>query len=161
MKNAAEYAGIYTSPDGKKLEFAAEGEKLILVHGGRRSRSSAGAGGDRFIVKHPDFETFLLGFVRENRASNAGGLRPDWYMGTKYTGAKTFETKKDWEAFVGHYKTTAPGTVIRASCCARASSSSMVFSRSFREVMESLVSAIRKRLIGSVSSRLSMDERCD
>ena len=36
VKNAADYAGIYTSPDGKKLELVAEGEKLILVHGGRR-----------------------------------------------------------------------------------------------------------------------------
>src|SRR6185503_18416270 len=36
VKNAADYAGIYTSPDGKKLELVAEGEKLILVHGSRR-----------------------------------------------------------------------------------------------------------------------------
>ena len=105
VKNAAEYAGIYTSPDGKKLEFAAEGEKLILVHGGRRITLERGsAGGDRFIVKHPDFETFLLGFVRENREVTQVVYGPHWYMGAKYTGAKTFETKKDWEGFVGHYQ---------------------------------------------------------
>jgi CubicO group peptidase (beta-lactamase class C family) len=104
VKNAADYAGTYTSPDGKKLELAAEGQKLILVHGGRRiSLERAGAAGDRFIVKHPDFETFLLGFVRENREVTQAVHGADWYMGAKYAGAKTFETKKEWQAFVGHY----------------------------------------------------------
>jgi hypothetical protein len=104
VKNAAEYAGVYTSPDGKKLELAAEGEKLILVHGGRRiALERAGAAGDRFIVKHPDFETFLLGFVRENRQVTQAVHGANWYMGANYTGAKTFDTKKDWEAFAGHY----------------------------------------------------------
>jgi hypothetical protein len=28
---------------------------------------------------------------------------PDWYLGTKYAGPKSFETKKEWEGFVGHY----------------------------------------------------------
>src|SRR6185503_2055765 len=66
IKNAADYAGVYTSPDGKKLEFAAEGEKLILVHGARRIVLERAAP-DLFVVKHPDFELCLLGFVRENR----------------------------------------------------------------------------------------------
>jgi hypothetical protein len=102
VKNAADYAGIYTSPDGKKLEFAAEGEKLILVHHNRRIVLER-AGGDRFIVKHPDFDRFLLGFVRENQQVTQAFHGPDWYTGAKYTGPKTFETKKDWEAFAGHY----------------------------------------------------------
>jgi len=102
VKNAADYAGIYTSPDGKKLELAAEGEKLILVHHNRRIVLER-AGGDRFIVKHPDFDRFLLGFVRENQQVTQAFHGPDWYTGAKYTGPKTFETKKDWEAFAGHY----------------------------------------------------------
>src|SRR5919106_147160 len=36
VKNAADYAGIYTSPDGKKLELVAEGGRLVLVHANRR-----------------------------------------------------------------------------------------------------------------------------
>ena len=102
VKNAADYAGIYTSPDGKKLELAAEGEKLILVHHNRRIVLER-AGGDRFIVKHPDFDRFLLGFVRENQQVTQAFHGPYWYTGAKYTGPKTFETKKDWEAFAGHY----------------------------------------------------------
>ena len=65
VKNAADYAGTYTSLDGKKLELAADGNKLVLVHANRRIVLER-AGGDRFIVKHPDFDTYLLGFVREN-----------------------------------------------------------------------------------------------
>ena len=102
VKNAADYAGIYSSPDGKKLEFAAEGEKLILVHGNRRVVLERTAG-DRFIVKHPDFDVFVLGFVRENQQVTQAFYGADWYAGAKYTGPKTFETKKDWEAFTGHY----------------------------------------------------------
>jgi D-alanyl-D-alanine carboxypeptidase len=102
VKNAADYAGIYTSVDGKKLEFLAEADKLILLHGNRRVVLER-AGGDRFIVKHPDFDLYLLGFSRENQQVTQAFYGADWYFGTKYTGAKTFETKKEWEGFVGHY----------------------------------------------------------
>jgi D-alanyl-D-alanine carboxypeptidase len=102
VKNAADYAGIYTSLEGKKLEFLAEGDKLILLHGNRRVVLER-AGADRFIVKHPDFDLYLLGFSRENQQVTQAFYGADWYLGTKYTGAKTFETKKEWENFVGHY----------------------------------------------------------
>src|SRR5215203_911654 len=36
IKNAADYEGPYTSPDGKKLDLVAEGNKLVLVHANRR-----------------------------------------------------------------------------------------------------------------------------
>jgi CubicO group peptidase (beta-lactamase class C family) len=107
VKNAADYAGLYTSPDGKKLEFAAEGEKLILLHGNRRIVLERAAP-DLFFVKHPDFDLFVLGFVRENKQVTQAFYGNDWYMGAKYTGAKSFETKKDWEAFAGHYYNDSP-----------------------------------------------------
>jgi CubicO group peptidase (beta-lactamase class C family) len=102
VKNAAEYAGTYTSLDGKKLELVAEGNKLVLVHANRRIVLER-AGADRFLVKHPDFETFLLGFVRENQQVTQAFYGPNWYLGEKYTGPKTFDTNKEWAAFVGHY----------------------------------------------------------
>jgi D-alanyl-D-alanine carboxypeptidase len=107
VKNAADYAGTYTSPDGKKLELAAEGGKLILVYGSRRVVLER-AGADRFIVKHPEFDTYLLGFVRENQQVTQAYHGANWYLGEKYTGAKTFETKKDWEGFAGHYYNDSP-----------------------------------------------------
>jgi hypothetical protein len=51
---------------------------------------------------------FLLGFVRENKQVTQAFYGADWYMGAKYTGPKSFETKKDWEAFVGHYYNDSP-----------------------------------------------------
>ena len=107
VKNAADYAGVYTSPGGKKLEFSAEGNKLVLTHGGRRIVLER-AGTDRFIVKHPDFDTFLLGFARENQQVTQVLYGPDWFMGAKYNGPKTFETTKEWEGFVGHYQNDSP-----------------------------------------------------
>ena len=102
VKNAADYAGVYTSIDGKKLELAAEGDRLVLLHANRRITLER-AGGDRFIVKHPDFDVFLLGFVRENKQVTQAYYGSNWYMGAKYTGPKTFELKKEWEGFAGHY----------------------------------------------------------
>jgi D-alanyl-D-alanine carboxypeptidase len=107
IKNAADYVGTYTSLDGKKLEFAADGNKLILVNGNRRVVLER-AGADRFIVKHPDFDTFLLGFVRENQQVTQAFYGANWYLGEKYAGPKTFETKREWEGFAGHYHNDSP-----------------------------------------------------
>jgi CubicO group peptidase (beta-lactamase class C family) len=107
VKNAAEYAGTYTSPDGKKLELLAQGERLMLIHGGQRIALER-ATGDRFIVKHPDFELFLLGFVRENQQVTQAFYGPDWYAGAKYVGPQSFETNKQWEGLVGHYYNDSP-----------------------------------------------------
>jgi CubicO group peptidase (beta-lactamase class C family) len=107
VKNAADYVGTYTSLDGKKLELAADGNKLVLVHANRRIVLER-AGGDRFIVKHPDFDTYLLGFVRENQQVTQAYHGANWYLGEKHTGPKTFETKKEWEGFVGHYHNDSP-----------------------------------------------------
>ena len=110
VKNAADYAGEYTSSNGKKLVLVAEGEKLVLSHNGRRvSLERAAAAGDRFIVKHPDFETFMLGFVRDNRIVTEAYWGPDWYAGERYSGPRgAFETRKDWEGYVGHYFNDSP-----------------------------------------------------
>lgn len=107
VKNAADYAGLYTTTDGKKLELSAEGDKLFLVHGNRKVVLER-AGTDRFFVKHPDFDRFLLGFERENKQVTQAFFGSDWYLGEKYTGPKTFETKKEWEAFAGHYYNDSP-----------------------------------------------------
>lgn len=107
VKNAADYAGIYTSPEGKKLEIVAEREWLGFMHRGRRV-SLERAGGDRFIVHHSDFELFLLGFARENQQVTQAFHGPDWFIGERYKGPTTFETRKDWEGFVGHYHNDSP-----------------------------------------------------
>ena len=109
IKNAADYAGEYTAVSGKKLVLTAEGEKLILAHTGRRIPLERSAGSaDRFIVKHPDFETYLLGFVRDNRVVTEAFHGPDWYAGARYTGPRTFEVRKDLASYEGHYFNDSP-----------------------------------------------------
>jgi hypothetical protein len=66
VKNAADYAGTLLRSMARNSSFAAEGNKLVLVHANRRVVLER-VGGDRFLVKHPDFDTYLLGFVRENQ----------------------------------------------------------------------------------------------
>ena len=107
VKNAADYAGVYTSPSGKKLEFSEEGNKLVMTYGSRKIVLER-VGTDRFIVKHPDFDRFVLGFTRENQQVTQVVHGPDWYMGARYNGPKTFETKKEWEGFAGHYQNDSP-----------------------------------------------------
>jgi D-alanyl-D-alanine carboxypeptidase len=108
IKNASDYAGTYTSPDGRKLTFAAEGERLLLVHQGQRVALERSGGRDLFIVKHPDFELFRLGFARDKNRVVEAFYGADWYAGEAYTGARAFTYPKEWDAFAGHYFNDSP-----------------------------------------------------
>lgn len=107
VKNAADYAGTYTSPDAKKLVLEAEGERLVLLHGGRRLVLE-GRGGDRFYVPHADFTLFLLGFGRDGGRVVEAFHGTDWYPGERYTGPRTFDYPREWDAYPGHYRTPNP-----------------------------------------------------
>ncbi len=45
-------------------------------------------------MKHPDFELFVLGFVRENQQVTQAFHGADWYLGAKYNGPKTFRNEE-------------------------------------------------------------------
>ena len=107
IKNATEYEGTYTSPDGRKLVLTVDGEKLILNHAGQRIALERAAG-DRFIVKHPDFDLYLLSFERENRVVTQAVHGPDWYAGERFTGPRSVEGNKEWEGLAGHYHNDSP-----------------------------------------------------
>ena len=84
VNNAADYAGTFTAPDGRKLVLIAQGDKLILQHDGHRIVLEQ-SGRDRFIVKHPDYDLFTLNFGRDNDAS--------WKHSTALTGGPTNATR--------------------------------------------------------------------
>ena len=107
VKNAADYAGVYTSPDNKTLELSAEGTKLLLTYNGRKIVLER-AGSDRFIVKHPEFDSYVLGFVRENQQVTQAYYGPSWFAGTRYNGPRSFDSPKEWEGFTGHYFNDSP-----------------------------------------------------
>jgi CubicO group peptidase (beta-lactamase class C family) len=107
VKNAVDYAGVFTSPDNKTLELTAEADKLILNHQRRRIALERAAR-DLFMVKDADFETYLLGFVRDKGQVTEAYYGSDWYAGANYSGPKTFSNEKVYESYVGHYTNDSP-----------------------------------------------------
>jgi hypothetical protein len=107
VKNAADYAGVFTSPDNKSLELKAEADKLILVHK-RQPIVLERAGRDLFIVKDPEFEIYLLGFVRDKEKVTEAYYGEEWYAGANHSGPKTFTVAKDLESYAGHYYNDSP-----------------------------------------------------
>jgi D-alanyl-D-alanine carboxypeptidase len=109
IKNAADYAGTFTSPDGRKLTFAAEGSRLLLLHDGQRvTLERSRSGRDQFITKHPDFSLYRLAFTREKDRVVELSYGADWYAGAGYTGARAFSYPKEWDAYAGHYYNDSP-----------------------------------------------------
>lgn len=107
IKNAVDYAGIFTSQNGKKLVLSSQGERLILEHNGRHIVLEQ-AVRDRFIVKDPDFDLFTLGFGREKELVVEAFHGSDWWTNERYSGPRNFEYPKEWEAFTGHYRSDSP-----------------------------------------------------
>lgn len=107
VTNAADYAGTFSSLEGKKLVLTSEGEQLILHHAGSRIVLEQ-AGKDRFLVKHPDFELFTLSFVREKDLVVEAFHGADWWMAPRYSGPKSFDYPKEWHAYTGHFRSDSP-----------------------------------------------------
>jgi CubicO group peptidase (beta-lactamase class C family) len=107
VPNAADFAGTFTSVDGTKLMLTAEGGKLRLTVGTQKVALER-AGGDRFTVKHPDYDLFALEFARERNAVVEAFHGPRWFTNERYTGPKTFDYPKEWDALAGHYRNDSP-----------------------------------------------------
>ncbi|HEV2883689.1 MAG TPA: serine hydrolase, partial [Pyrinomonadaceae bacterium] len=107
IKNAADFAGTFTSPDGKKLVLTAKGEQLLLEHNGRNTVLEQ-AGPDRFIVKHPELDLFALTFGRENGVIVEAFHGTGWWTNSRYAGPKSFEYPEEWDAYVGRYRSDSP-----------------------------------------------------
>jgi hypothetical protein len=107
VTNAAFYAGTFTSPEGKKLMLSDEGQKLVLRHNGS-SIVLESAGQDAFLVKHPDFELFLLTFGRDKEVVVEASHGANWWTNEKYAGPKTFDYPNEWDAYTGHFYSDNP-----------------------------------------------------
>jgi hypothetical protein len=109
IEKATEYAGVFTSTDGRRLEFVAEGDILFLIYKGKRLQLETAGGG--FLAQHPDFDRFTFNFGREEgekgkviEVSHGG----DWYVNQQYSGPRKFDYPREWDAFVGHYRNDSP-----------------------------------------------------
>lgn len=106
VPNANDYAGAFKSTNGK-LTLIARNNNLVLDHKGQQIVLEQ-AGPDRFIVKHPDFALFLLGFGREKGVVVEAFHGGDWWTNDRYTGADSFEYPKEWDAYTGRFRSDSP-----------------------------------------------------
>jgi hypothetical protein len=121
VEHAADYAGTFTSADGRRLVFAAVGKRLSLVDGGE-SIPLQQAGGDSFISTVAGrFAAFSIEFGRkaaaakdaEKPGSDAAEHKPpvvevsygaEWYVNSAYEGPRSFTLPADYAAFTGRYR---------------------------------------------------------
>jgi len=114
IENPKQYAGVYTTVDGKRWEFQAEGTNLFLLQGGKRIPIETIVGSQEVLaIREPGLDRYALTFGREksddakSRVVEAG-WGPVWLFHEAYSGPKSFDYPKEWERYVGHYRNENP-----------------------------------------------------
>jgi D-alanyl-D-alanine carboxypeptidase len=119
VENTSDYAGTFTSPNGGKLVFKAQGKRLTLTDFAK-SIPLQHAGGDTFLSAiEGSFAQHAFEFGRKESqlksASPEQDSKPkppvvevsygsDWYTNHAYNGPKTFDTPKEYTPYAGHYR---------------------------------------------------------
>ncbi|MGB7137736.1 MAG: serine hydrolase domain-containing protein [Acidobacteriaceae bacterium] len=121
VENAADYAGIFTAPDGGKLVLAAADKRLTLI-AGAQSITLQHTGGDNFISSVPGvFADHTFVFGRKSSATvratpQTAASQPvaevsygsDWYTAPAYDGPRTFSVPPEYALYAGRYQTDSP-----------------------------------------------------
>jgi len=107
VKNASDFAGVFESPSGTKLQVLADGSTLNIAVGNRRIPLER-LGADSFLAVEYSWQRFPLVFGRSNGKVVELSHGPDWYVNESYTGPKAFPATPPYEAFVGHYRSDSP-----------------------------------------------------
>ena len=114
VEDASDYAGTYTAEGGRRLVFAAQSKRLVLVDGANQVPLQK-SGGDDFVSTVPGvFATYGIRFKRqevegkENEARKGPVVEvsygPDWYAGGGYKGASSFQPRTDYVSYTGSYR---------------------------------------------------------
>lgn len=114
VPNAADYAGEYTAPDGRKLIIRAQGERLMAENGGLTFELEK-KGDDRFLALGKTAVFFPVLFTRVDTKDPKSAVAeaaygPHWYANGKYSGPREFPTPELFKQFVGHYRNDEPWT---------------------------------------------------
>lgn len=110
IDNPLHYAGVYSTADGKKWEFQADGSNLYLLQTGKRIPVETIVGSqEQLLIRDPALERYALTFTREKSGDPKGriveaGWGPLWFFNDAYSGPKTFDYPKEWDRYVGHYR---------------------------------------------------------
>jgi len=103
--DAADYEGLYDGKAGR-LELVGEGDHLLLA--GQPSVPLEPRGPDRFLVDHPRFALFLLGFTREDGHVVEAVHGGDVYRREGAPAAAPTTAPPEWSAYPGHYRAYNP-----------------------------------------------------
>ena len=114
IENPKQYAGVFTTLDGKKWEFQAEGTSLCLMQAGKRIPIETIVGSQEMMVlRAPGLDRYALTFGREkpddpkSRVVEAA-WGPLWFLNEAHSGPKTFDYPREWDRYVGHYRNENP-----------------------------------------------------
>jgi CubicO group peptidase (beta-lactamase class C family) len=103
IANADDYAGTYSSPDGRQLAVKAEDKQLALwVNGNQVPLQHRGA--DEFIADHPAFARFSVQFGRERGTVVELSHGSDWYAHTRFEGERVSKVVPELTPYVGYYQ---------------------------------------------------------
>ncbi|HTV97248.1 MAG TPA: serine hydrolase domain-containing protein [Steroidobacteraceae bacterium] len=115
VEGASSYAGIYSAVDGRRLEIAAEAERVFLVLDRQRLALQHRAG-DSFLCDRPPFDLYPLVFERDaNSPAQAGpsppvsalAHGPDWYARAGGN-ARPIEPSPELDRYAGAYYSENP-----------------------------------------------------
>jgi len=115
IKNGADYAGTYSSADGKTIEIAGDNSLAAVINGQRIALQRTS--GDHFTAVDPQLSRFLFVF---GRAKSEAANKPEaekkqqppvvelvhgngWYTNSRYTGPKDFTVPPEYAALTGTY----------------------------------------------------------
>lgn len=110
LENAADYAGTYSSSEGKRVEIVAEGHRLF-IRGSGGSIALERMQGDVFLANAPGWEHFPLVFGRAEGAKDPAAKGAvielahgsDWYTNAKYSGSRSYPPSPELQQFTGFY----------------------------------------------------------
>ena len=107
VKNASDFAGVFETLSGRKLQVLADGSALHIVVADKRIPLER-LGENSFLADEYSWRRFPLVFGRTNGKVVELSHGPDWYVNGNYAGPKDFPVRPQYEAFVGHYRSDSP-----------------------------------------------------
>ncbi len=107
VKNASDFAGVFETSSGRKLQVVADGSALYIRAGDKRIPLEQ-LGGNSFLADEYSWRRFPLVFGRTNGKVAEVSHGADWYMNGNYTGPKEFPAPPHYQAFAGHYRSDSP-----------------------------------------------------
>jgi len=105
VESGSEYEGTFVGDD-RRLAVRAEGGRLFLAGDDRSALEPRGE--DRFLVDHPDFALFLLGFRRKDGAVVEAVHGGDVYVREGTPRRPAPKPPDELRAYAGHYRAYNP-----------------------------------------------------